>query len=124
MLGLCLTLASAECEDDCKARNIVVTTLFYFSGRIPKMVLRGKDTAGKTSGVKGSIATVDIVIFVLASRRMSALGNVSGNLQDMDGSLPLTAISIYTQLCLLVHKYFRKIIKTQIVILCPVFHIW
>ena len=35
------------------------------SGRIPKMVLRGKDTAGKASGVKESIATVDIVIFTL-----------------------------------------------------------
>ena len=67
-------------------------------GRIPKMVLRGKDTAGKASGVKESIATVDIVIFVLASRRMSAQGNVRGSLQDMDGSLPHTAISIYTHL--------------------------
>jgi hypothetical protein len=63
------------------------------SGRIPKMVLRGKDTAGKASGVKGSIASVDIAIFVLASRRMSVLGNVRESLQVMDGSLPLTAMS-------------------------------
>ena len=36
-------------------------------GRIPKMVLRKMDIASQASGVKESIASADIAIFVLAS---------------------------------------------------------
>ena len=37
-------------------------------GRIPKIVLRRTDIASQASGVKESIASADIAIFVLASR--------------------------------------------------------